>query len=141
MFLNPKLLKKSKNGFKTINSSPPLLVIFSNYFFRHQKSSKKLDGITSNQFPHDLNSLKYTGGPCISRFHNSWSPLFFDLVSGTKFVKSLPFRDFEKKFVKKKNQDFFRKFWYLFKRNPQPFLLCCVWWLSVYTCYLCVVYQ
>ena len=58
MFLKPKLHKESKNGFKTINYRPSLLVIFSNYFFRHQKSSKKWNGFTSNQFPNHLNSIK-----------------------------------------------------------------------------------
>ena len=48
IFLKPKLHKKSKNGFKTINYRPYRIVIFSNYFFRYQKSSKKLDGFTSN---------------------------------------------------------------------------------------------
>ena len=40
MFLKPKLHEESKNGFKTINSRCYRMGIFSNYFFRHQKSSK-----------------------------------------------------------------------------------------------------
>ena len=48
MFLKPKLHKESKNGFKTINYRPYRMAIFSNYFFRYQKSSKKSDGFTSN---------------------------------------------------------------------------------------------
>ena len=47
------------------------------------------------------------GGPRISWFHNSWSPLFRDYVLGTNFVKSPPFRDFEKKFQKKKKKSGF----------------------------------
>ena len=35
-------------------------------------------------------------GPLISWFQNSWSPLFRDLVSGTNFVNSPPFHDFQK---------------------------------------------
>ena len=58
MFLKPKLHKESKNGFKTISCRRYRIVIFSNYFFRHQKSSKKWDGFTSNQFPSHLNSIK-----------------------------------------------------------------------------------
>ena len=50
MFLEPKLHKKFKNGFKTISYRRYRMVVFSNYFFWHQKSSKKwhfwtLDGI------------------------------------------------------------------------------------------------
>ena len=48
MFLKPKLHKESKNGFKKINYRPYRRVIFSNYFFRYQKSSKKSDGFFSN---------------------------------------------------------------------------------------------
>ena len=43
LFLKPKCHKKSKNGFKLINSRSPLQVIFSNYFFWYQKLSKKLN--------------------------------------------------------------------------------------------------
>ena len=38
-----------------------------------------------------------TGGPRISWFHNSWSPLFRDSLLGLNFVNSSQFRDFEKK--------------------------------------------
>ena len=43
-----------------------------------------------------------TGGPRISWFQNSWSPLFRDSVSGLNFVNSLPFWDFELKKTAKK---------------------------------------
>ena len=58
IFFKPEWPKESKNGFKTISCCPYRKVIFSNYFFRHQKSSKKWDGFTSNQFPSHLNSIK-----------------------------------------------------------------------------------
>ena len=48
IFLKPEWPKESKNGFKTIHFRPYRIVIFSNYFFRYQKSSKKLDGFTYN---------------------------------------------------------------------------------------------
>ena len=48
IFLKPEWPKEFKNGFKTIHFRPYWIVIFSNYFFRFQKSSKKLDGFTSN---------------------------------------------------------------------------------------------
>ena len=54
MFLKPKLHKESKNGFKTINYRPPSVMFFSKNYFRHQKSLKKLDGFTYNQFPNNL---------------------------------------------------------------------------------------
>ena len=41
VFLKPKLHKKSKNRFKTINYRRYQMVIFSNYFFSYQKSSRK----------------------------------------------------------------------------------------------------
>ena len=59
MFFKAESPKESKNGFKTISCCGYRKAIFSNYFFRYQKSSKKLDGITSNWFPHGLNCLKY----------------------------------------------------------------------------------
>ena len=40
MFLKPKLHKESKNGFKTINYRPPLLVIFSKNCFQHKNHQK-----------------------------------------------------------------------------------------------------
>ena len=46
-----------------------------------------------------------TGGPRISWFQNSWSPLFRDLVSGTISWKSPLFRDFKSK---KKNWKFYK---------------------------------
>ena len=50
IFFKPEWPKESKNGFKTFSCRPPRMGIFSNYFFRHKKSSKKwhfwtLDGI------------------------------------------------------------------------------------------------
>ena len=51
LFFRPEWRKESKNGFKTISYRPYPLVFFSNYFFRYQKSSKKLHGITSDSFP------------------------------------------------------------------------------------------
>ena len=48
MFLKAELHKESKNGFKTINYRPPSVMFFSKNYFRHQKSSKKLDDFTSN---------------------------------------------------------------------------------------------
>ena len=48
IFFKPEWPKESKNGFKTISCCPYRKVIFSNYFFRYQKSSKKSDGFTSN---------------------------------------------------------------------------------------------
>jgi hypothetical protein len=42
-FLKPKFHKETKNGFQPINYRPPLLMIFSKNYFRHQKSSKKMD--------------------------------------------------------------------------------------------------
>ena len=47
-FFKPEWSKKFKNGFKTIRYRRYRMVIFSNYFFWYQKSSKKLDSITSN---------------------------------------------------------------------------------------------
>ena len=47
-----------------------------------------------------------TGGPRISWFQNSWSPLFRDSVSGLNFVNSLPFWGF---WTQKKQPKFFRK--------------------------------
>ena len=43
LFFKPKYHKESQNGFKPINFRSPMKVIFSNYFFRHQKSSKQFD--------------------------------------------------------------------------------------------------
>ena len=40
MFFKPKLPKESKNGFKTINYRPPLLVIFSKTVFSTKKIIK-----------------------------------------------------------------------------------------------------
>jgi hypothetical protein len=42
MFLKPILPMESKNGFKTINYRPPLLVIFSKNCFWHKKIIKKI---------------------------------------------------------------------------------------------------
>ena len=39
-FFKPEWPKESKNGFKTISCCPYRKVIFSNYFFKYQKSSK-----------------------------------------------------------------------------------------------------
>ena len=60
-------------------------------------------------------SLKFwsTGDPRISWFQNSWSLLFRDSVSGTNFVNSSPFHDFQKKTLKK---NYYKKLIYIFCR-------------------------
>ena len=45
------------------------------------------------------NLFANTGDPRISWFQNSWSSLFNDSVSGTNFMNSPPFRDFQKKII------------------------------------------
>ena len=57
---------------------------------------------------------KATGDPHILWFHNSWSPLFRDSVSGLNFVNSSLFCDFKNKKCKK-------KFLINFQKNLQIF--------------------
>ena len=59
MFLKAELHKESKNGFKTINSSPPLVMIFSKNRFGSKKLSKKLDVLLTFEFlwPIYMNNL------------------------------------------------------------------------------------
>ena len=61
IFFKPESPKESKNGFKTISCCPYRKVIFSNYFFRYQKSLKKSKGFTSNSFPGHFNSINTLG--------------------------------------------------------------------------------
>ena len=59
LFFKPEWPKESKNWFKIISCRRYRIVFFfSNYFFRYLKSSKRLDGFTSNSFPDNLNSMK-----------------------------------------------------------------------------------
>ena len=53
-----------------------------------------------------LEALLYTVDPLISWFHNLWSPLFHDSVSGLNFVNSSLFHELKKK----KNWIFFSSF-------------------------------
>ena len=55
-----------------------------------------------------------TGDPRISWFHNSWSLLFRDIVSGLNFLNSPPFHDFEKKKSKIFFYFFGKLFWIFF---------------------------
>ena len=85
IFFKPEWPKESKNGFKTISYRRYRMGIFSNYFFRRQKTSKKLDGITSNKFPNNFYALKYS----IDNFVWYWdylNPESYKIVSRTFWV-------------------------------------------------------
>jgi hypothetical protein len=50
MFFKAKLPKEYKNGFKKISCRRYPVMFFSKNYFRHQKSSKKLDVLLTFEF-------------------------------------------------------------------------------------------
>ena len=74
-----------------------------------------------------------TGNPCILWFHNLWSPLFRDSVSGLNFVNSSPLHDF-KKIKEKKIRNFFDFFFHYLFVVFSLHTVDCIWWILRFPC-------